>query len=131
MLMSQSAVSLKRGRNFVRIGLDTRNCSVFSQGSTYLAEGSLRFTKPIPRVAPGTVEEEVDGVAEFNRGFRSRLPAPFLTRTEFECRGPFVVLPNWADLGSLRPMFMCRSTTTRGRPCGGSPSRTPLILYHY
>ena len=46
------AVSLKKGRNFVRIGLDTRNCSVFSHGSHYLAEGSLRFTKPIPRVAP-------------------------------------------------------------------------------
>ena len=68
------ALSLKKGRNFVRIGLDTRNCSVFSQGSDYLAEGSLRYTKPIPRVAPGNVEEEVDGMAEFNRGLDHAYP---------------------------------------------------------
>jgi ELWxxDGT repeat protein len=93
------ALSLKQGRNFVRIGLDTRNCSTYQGGSHYLAEGSLRFTRPIPRIAQGTVEEEVDGIAEFNRGFDHAYPPHSLPGPNSSVEAHLLSLPNWSDLG--------------------------------
>jgi len=97
--VSIHALSLKRGRNFMRIGLDTRNCSIYSGGSHYLASGSLRFTRPIPRIAPGSVEEEVDGMAEFNRGFDHAYPPHSLPGPNSSVEAHLLSLPNWGDLG--------------------------------
>ena len=83
----------------MRIGLDTRNCSIYAGGSHYLARGSLRFTRPIPRIAPGSVEEEVDGMAEFNRGFDHAYPPHSLPGPNSSVEAHLLSLPNWADLG--------------------------------
>ena len=125
------AVSLKKGRNYIRIGLDTRNCSVFAQGSDYLAEGSLRYTKPIPRVAPGNVEEEVDGMAEFNRGLDHAYPPHSLPGPNSSVEAHLLSLPNWAARGPAASIQVSKhdnaGTTVWRVTFSNTPHALPLL----
>lgn len=126
---SVHALSLKRERNFVRIGLDTRNCSVFSGGTG--GEGSLRFTPPIPRVAVGNVWEEVDGKRPNANGtFEPAYPPHSLPGPGTSVEAHLMELPNWADLGdaSLKVSKHDASGTTVWRVTfSHAPHALPLL----
>ncbi|KAH8067655.1 hypothetical protein JL721_7504 [Aureococcus anophagefferens] len=99
------AVTLGDGAGFVRLGLDTRNCSSRAGGSGYLAAGSLRWTRPIPRAAVGDLDDESYGwtVRE------GRVVPAYPPHAGHELGGPnssveaqLLRLPNWRDMGPAR-----------------------------
>ena len=80
--------------------------------------------KPIPRVAVGTVEEEVDGVAEFNRGLDHAYPPHSLPGPNSSVEAHLLSLSNWADLGE-GVIYFC----VEARQCGDDRVAGHLLKY--
>lgn len=102
---SVHAITLaKGGPGFIRLGLDTRNVSLRTGSAAFAAEGSLRWTTPLPRSAVADTSDEREGFTVDNRNrvvsaYPDHSPGPSFGPPGTSVGSNLKALPNWVDLG--------------------------------